>query len=237
MSAHEHDHWQQLAAGFALDALEPEERADFTAHLASCAQCQQLVDEHSLVAAQLGSLAGDDVSPPPWSAIRAGVVGEPQRPAEAEVVVLRRRPRFATLAAAAAAVAVAGAAVATWQLTRDANGTQPLASVAACRHTTGCHVVALGTTDGATPADLLVHDGRVAVVPTSMPAPPSGSVWALWQVPRSGAPQLLTEFETGRHTAPLQVGYDETASFAVSRERSGATPTAPSVVVATGNAS
>ena len=70
-----------------------------------------------------------------------------------------------------------------------------------------------------------------------MPAPPSGSVWALWQVPRSGAPQLLTEFETGRHTAPLQVGYDETASFAVSRERSGATPTAPSVVVATGNAS
>src|SRR3954471_13699269 len=251
MSAHEHDRWEQLAAGFALDALEPEERADFSAHLASCAQCQELVDEHRLVAAQLGSLAGDDVAPPPWRGIRAGgvgvppppgsatrggVVGEPQRPAEAEVVVLRRRPRFATLAAAAAVVAIAGAAVATWQLTRDANGTQPLASVAACRHTTGCHVVALGTTDGGTPADLLVHDGRVAVVPTSMPAPPAGSVWALWQVPRSGAPQLLTEFETGRHTAPLQLGYDETASFAVSRERSGATPTAPSVVVATGNA-
>src|SRR3954471_20724839 len=172
----DHDHWEQLAAGFAVDALEPEERADFTAHLASCAHCQQLVDEHSLVAAQLGSLAGDDVSPPPWSAIRAGVVGEPQLPAEAEFVVLRRRPRFATLAAAAAAAGLAGAAVAPWQLTRDGNGTSPLTSAAACRHTTGCHVVALGTTGGATPADLLVHDGRVAVVPTSMPAPPPGSV-------------------------------------------------------------
>src|SRR3954469_11201754 len=233
----DHDHWEQLAAGFALDALEPEERADFSAHLASCAQCQELVDEHRLVAEQPGALPRADVSPPPWSAIRAGVVGESQRPAEADVVVLRRRPRFATLAAAAAAVAIAGAAVATWQLARDGNGTQPLASVAACRHTTGCHVVALGTTGGATPADLLVHDGHVAVVPTSMPAPPAGSVWALWQVPRSGPPQLLTEFETGRHTAPLQLGYDETASFAVSRERSGATPTAPSVVVASGNAS
>src|SRR4051812_16508365 len=135
MSVHDHDHWEQLAAGFALDALEPEESADFAAHLASCAQCQELVDEHALVAAQLGSLAGDDVSPPPWSAIRAGVVGESQRTSEADVVVLRRRPRFATLAAAAAAVAVAGGAVATWQLTRDGNGTQPLASVAACRHT------------------------------------------------------------------------------------------------------
>src|SRR4051794_11042229 len=140
MSAHEHDHdhWEQLAAGFALDALEPEERADFTAHLASCAHCQQLVDEHSLVAAQLGSLAGDDVSPPPWSAIRAGVVGEPQRPAEAEVVVLRRRPRFATLAAAAAAVAVAGAAGAARPMTPDAKGTQPPASGAPPPPTTGC---------------------------------------------------------------------------------------------------
>src|SRR4051794_28258471 len=128
MSAHEHDHWEQLAAGFALDALEPEERADFTAHLASCAQCRELLDEHSLVAAQLGSLAGDDVSPPPWSAIRAGVVGEPQRPAEAEVVVLRRRPRFATLAAAAAAVAVAGAAGGPPPLGPRAKSTPPPAS-------------------------------------------------------------------------------------------------------------
>src|SRR3954464_15586358 len=124
MSAHEHDHWEELAAGFALDALEPEERADFSAHLASCAQCQELVDEHRLVAAQLGSLAGDDVSPPPWRRIRAGVGGAPRGPDGAEVVVRRRRPRFATLTAAGGAVAVAGAAVATWQLTRDANGTR-----------------------------------------------------------------------------------------------------------------
>src|SRR3954466_5750017 len=114
----DHDYWEQLAAGFALDALEPEGRADPPAHLATCAQCQELVDEHALVAAQLGSLAGDDVSPPPWSAIRVGVVGESQRRAEADGVVLRLRPRFATLAAAAAAVAVVGGPVSPCNLAR-----------------------------------------------------------------------------------------------------------------------
>jgi len=235
MSTHEHgnhEQWDELAAGYALDALEPDEREEFLDHLATCERCRQRVDEHLLVAAQLGSLAGDDVAPPPWSAIRAGVVGDRPAPGDAEVVVLRRRPRLPVLTAAAAAIALLGAGAA-WQLTRT-TGPQPLASVAACRQDPGCHVIALDS-GGGSAAQMLVHDGRAALLPTAMPALPAGSVWALWQLPRGGSPLLLTEFETGRQATPLKIGYGQTAGFAVSREKAGTTPTAPSVVVAAGS--
>ena len=229
-----HEKWDELAAGYALDALEPEEHAEFVDHLGTCARCRELVDEHLLVAAQLGSLAGDDVSPPPWHAVRAGIVGQPPAAADADVVVLRRRPRFAVMGAAAAAVAMLAGGVVAWQLSQS-SGPRPLASPAACRQTANCHVIALDGSAGS-PAQLLVHDGRVALVPTGMPAPPAGSVWALWQLPRGGAPLLLTEFATGRPSATLKVGFGQTAGFAVSRESARTTPTAPTEVVAAGNA-
>ena len=226
-----HEHWEELAAGYALDALEPEERDEFVEHLVTCAQCRALVDEHLLVAAQLGSLAGDDVAPPPWSAIRAGVITSPTASADADVVVLRRRRMPVALTAAAAAVVLVGAGAA-WQLTRP-SGAQPLASAQACRQTADCHVVALDSSAGPA-AQVLVHHGQAAIVPTSMPPLPAGSVWALWQLPRGGAPVLLTEFATGSRST-LKVGYGQTAGFAVSRETVGTTPAAPSDVVAAGN--
>ena len=229
-----HEQWEEFAAGYALDALEPDEREEFVAHMSSCAVCRELVDEHALVAAQLGSLAGDDAAPPPWSALREGIVGPGGTAGDADVVILRRRPRFVILTSAAAAVVMLAAALVAWQATRGGTGAQPLASAAACRHTTGCHVIALDTSAGSA-AQLLVRNGRAAVVPIAMPAPPAGSVWALWQVPRDGAPVLLTEFATGRPSTSLKVGYDQTAGFAVSREAAGETPTAPTVVVAAGN--
>ena len=35
----EHRSWDELAVGWALHALEPEDEALFAAHLASCARC------------------------------------------------------------------------------------------------------------------------------------------------------------------------------------------------------
>ena len=81
---------------------------------------------------------------------------------------------------------------------------------------------------------MLVHDGRFALIVTSMPSPAPGSVWALWQVPRTGAPRLLGEFSGGDVRARLRLSYGETSGFAVSREPAGTTPLTPTVVVATG---
>ena len=76
-----HDAWDELAAGYALYALEPDEELRFIEHLATCDECVAGLRDHELVAAQLGSLAYDDADadpPPAWSAIRSGIVGESQ---------------------------------------------------------------------------------------------------------------------------------------------------------------
>src|SRR3954451_2449167 len=83
MSAAEHDdaRWAELAAGYALHALEPAEEQAFTTHLAECAVCQATLDDHELVAAQLASLADDaESAAPPWSRIRP-VLGPPSQSA------------------------------------------------------------------------------------------------------------------------------------------------------------
>src|SRR4051794_41501635 len=115
MSAAEHDdaRWAELAAGYALHALEPAEEQAFIIHLADCAVCRATLDDHELVAAQLASLADDaEAAAPPWSRIRP-VLGAPSegapvhelRPPGSDARVRRLQPRHTRLLAAAAAVA------------------------------------------------------------------------------------------------------------------------------------
>jgi len=58
-----HDEFEAVAASYALDALEIDERRQFGAHLATCAQCQADVAEYRRVTAGLG-LAVDAIAPP-----------------------------------------------------------------------------------------------------------------------------------------------------------------------------
>src|SRR4051794_11209758 len=111
-----HEEWEELAAGYVLDALEPDEEHALLTHLATCTECRRVVDEHAFVAAQLGSLSEDsDVTPPGWASIRSGIVADAAAPVSLDERRMRRRsPRL--LGAAAAAVLLAGAAVAGWQL-------------------------------------------------------------------------------------------------------------------------
>ena len=108
------------------------------------------------------------------------------------------------------------------------------ASASSCANTAGCHIVALHS-GGSTALSVLVYRHDVALVSTTMSQPPPGSEWALWRLPKSGAPQLMTTFDTVDGTrAPIDVPYADIAGFAVSRERAGTTPNTPSTVVASG---
>ena len=49
----EHEAFEQLAAGYALDALEPEDEQLFVRHLAACARCERDLTVHRETAAQL----------------------------------------------------------------------------------------------------------------------------------------------------------------------------------------
>lgn len=117
------------AALYAVDALDPVERAAFELHLRGCAACRAEVAAFGAVGARLASA----VAEPPPPELRANVLeavraarrsaqqeasaGTPNgTPAGATVVPLadRRRPRRRWLAAAAAAVLLPAAALGGW---------------------------------------------------------------------------------------------------------------------------
>jgi len=68
-----HDELRHDAAAYALDALEPAERAAFEAHLGSCAECAADVRQMRLAASALPHTV-PQVSPPP--SLRARILGE-----------------------------------------------------------------------------------------------------------------------------------------------------------------
>ncbi len=116
MSTDIHD----LAAGYALNALETEERDAFELHLASCDECQREVESYEETAAILASAVTAD----PPASLKASLLDEientEQLPATstAKVIDLRSRMQSGRLliAAAVAAIVFLGGVFASTQL-------------------------------------------------------------------------------------------------------------------------
>jgi hypothetical protein len=236
-----HEHWDELAAGYALDALEPAEEADLLLHLEDCEICRDALRDHQLVAAQLAALAEDELAAPPWTDIRAGIVGTATTTPAHDVVSIAdhrearsRRPLLLT-AAAAAVVIVAGVVTAVAVNTSGPSARD--AALSACHAQTGCHVIELsrGSHERAV---MIVRNGRARLLPTDLSSPTGNRVYALWQLPRDGKPTLLAQpvSRAGASSAPLVLPYDETAAFALSVEPTGPAAVAPTDVVAVGTA-
>ena len=244
----EHERWEELSAGYALNALEPEEAEAFLAHLEGCSRCADVLAEHDLVAAQLGSLVEDDSAAPAWESIRAALPPRalhlpplavpPREAAGAEVVPLdsRRRRVPALLATAASLVLMASAGAVAWQVRGDSAPTRQEAMLTTCASTPQCHVIQLQSQ-----AKVVVLDGQAHLMAEKLPALTSGQRYVLWQMPRTGRPTavgLLEETSNGSigEGHPLVLPYDDTAAFGLSVEQSVAPPTAPTRVVAVGTA-
>jgi anti-sigma-K factor RskA len=239
----EHEQWDELAAGYALHALAPDEETRFVDHLATCDECKDSVKDHELVAAQLGSISHHretDDAPPSWESMRQSIVGDhPADLDERNVVDLaaqRRRYEISrrTLAAAAAVVVVAGGGVVTWQLARGGGST--------CSASAGCHAIQLDAAQGRSLASLVVRHTSVTLTPTNMPAAPAGKVYVLWQVPSDAPATPISEFRSGTGgaaaTGHLDVAYADTQQFAVSLESATTSPPQrPSNTLASGLAS
>jgi len=234
-----HEVWDELAAAYALHALERDEELRLLAHVDGCTTCRERLDDYTLVAAQLGSLPDDDVEPPAWADIRPlqlpGAASAPAAPAR--VLAFRRRTVAVRVLAAAAAVVVAAGVVVGWQLGRS-GPTSATAALTACRHQAGCRIIELHG-QGGNAADLLVVNGTASLVPLAMAAPPSGRMYVLWQLPRDGSPIPVASMRDVAHQSPnvaLPAGYADTAAFAVSLEAAGGMPSRPSRVLAVGAA-
>ena len=70
-----HARYEELAAGHALSALEPEDEQDFVSHLLECARCERELAEHEATLAHL-AYAPEPADPPAalLEGIRAGVL-------------------------------------------------------------------------------------------------------------------------------------------------------------------
>lgn len=220
-----HDRWDELAAAYALDALEPAEEAELLAHLDSCQICRHALRDHELVAAQLAALAEDNgLTPPSWSSMRSGIVGPASR---------SRRPVI--LAAAAAAALIVAGVVTAVTVGRGTSARE--AAINQCRAQADCHIVDLsrGSTSRAV---VIVRNDSARLWPTDMSTPGNRRVYALWQLPRDGKPTLLAQpvSSAKASSAPLALPYDETAAFALSIEPSGPEAVAPTDVIAVGTA-
>ena len=101
-----------LTAGYALDALDPGERARYEEHLATCERCREELQDFWQVAGALGRAAG---GPAPPAALRERIL-EQARDERPNVVPLRRRVAAPVLASAAAVAAVVAVALGVWSL-------------------------------------------------------------------------------------------------------------------------
>jgi anti-sigma-K factor RskA len=243
----DHQHWDELAAGYALHGLTPEEETEFVTHLETCQQCAASLADHELVAAQLGTISHfqDSESAPSWESMRDAIIGEPAEPQEdagdagdTEVADLdAHRRRYAVsrrvLAAAAAVVVLVGGGIAIWRVSSGGS--------TSCSASAGCHQIQLDATSGQTLASAVVRNDSITVTPTNMPNAPSGKVYVLWQRQHSGLATPISEFTAGTgitSTATLQAPYATTSAFAVSLEKAtGTPPTVPSDVLALGTTS
>lgn len=233
----EHIYWDELAAGYALHGLSPEEEVRFTDHLESCEVCAASVNDLELVAAQLGSIAHyrEDAEAPSWESMRDAIISTPQS-SSPEVIDLaaRRQRRYEisrrSLAVAAAVVIVAGGGVAIWQGTTGG---------AACSVSGGCHAIELDAAGGKAAATLQVRGQSVVMDTSAMAAAPAGKVYVLWQLPSDKPATPIKEFTAGSNTsssvtASLQAPYSDTQGFAVSVESASLPPTIPHNQLASG---
>ena len=174
----------ELTAGYALDALDPEERSAYEAHLPGCEQCQS---ERESFWTTTEALAVAASGPAPSVALRERVLADVR--AEPQVVVPfepRRRRLVPVLAATAAIAAVVALAVGLWASDLSSQLDESQAALARERANAAvlaapdARSVALQTGTGR----LVVNgDGHAVLVLDGIDPAPSGKTYELWIMP------------------------------------------------------
>ena len=230
MSAPAHDQVAELLGAYALDAVDPEERAAVDAHVGACPRCQAELAEHVAVAGVLDSRGGDapvDL----WPRIAGGLAAPQPSRARAGAGVRRSvGTRVATAAvAAAAAVVVAVLGVQVGHLRSQvgqlqASADRPLTSAvtAAMADPAARHVTLTASGAGAPAAEVAVlPSGQGYLVDDALSVLPGDRTYQLWGHVGSewvslgvlGGHPGAVAFDVGPH--------DTVTEFAISDERAG----------------
>ncbi len=218
-----------LAAAYALDALDADERAAFEAHLSESAVSRADVRAHRETAAALGSTV--EAAPPPG--LKASVMDEIARtrqlaPAASsgsvdELASARRRRNpigaWAIAAAAAVALFVAGIVVA-GQFGGDSFEDRAAAVLA----TPNAQIVDLAG-DGAGTVRVVFAGGEVAVFGDGLTAAGAGRAYELWAIDAAGGAtplRLLADSDGGTVREIVDVDLDPVAFGVTIEDEDGA---------------
>jgi anti-sigma-K factor RskA len=195
----------RLAAAYALDALDDDERAAFEAHYPSCPDCRTDVVDFRRVAADLA--IAESAPPPPE--VRARVLDEisrtrqmsPRTGVVADLAAARRaRARVSVLAAAAAlVVVVAGVLIVT-----RAGGDDFSEQLAEVIEQPDSRLVTLAGDAGQVEVAWSPSARRVALVADGLADPGAGRVYELWLI-GAGGPTPMRLLERGEGGAIREI--------------------------------
>lgn len=217
-----HEHLMESAASYALDALDPPERATFEAHLAKCAECRDAVAAYRDVVGALAH-AVPPVAPPNTTALRGrimrdargvrpiGVVPRPSHGVPAASVLapaVKAGPRRIpwAMAVASLAAALAFAFVYRAERSRTARLSSELAalrtelarddSMLAAFVGPEVHVVSLAAVDEKPAVRVFWNHTRRQFIVTAfrLPQAPEGKTYQLWALRKGQAPLSMGTF-------------------------------------------
>jgi anti-sigma factor RsiW len=175
----------ELTAGYALDALDAEERRTYEAHLADCERCKVELASFWNVAE---ALAVGSSGPAPSADLRGRILDAAR--AEPPVVVpfeprRRRRPLVPLLSAAAAVAAVVAIGLGFWasSLSSDLDSTREALAIFA---EPSAQTVALEKGSGRL---VVAPDGRAALALSGLDPAPAGKTYEVWVIAGTSAPE------------------------------------------------
>jgi len=253
----DHQRFDELAVGWALHALEPEEEAEFNRHLPGCARCAETVAQTTEV---MGAMAADLPQAEPSAGLHARLQAaveateQIRRPVVAPVAVVEppvapappsSRGRVLARALVAAAVA-AVLGLGAWAVGLNSDRHDLEATVAEQQEvvdallTPGRATVAPLGRDGRPVATVVARDDELQVITHGLAANDTDSttyvVWGLG----ADVPVALGTFDVERPQMTLQTvgsgltGLDDFAQYGISIEAGREAPSEPTEVVATG---
>lgn len=247
---------EELAVGWALRALEPDDEHAMRAHLPDCAVCRETVQSTEQVTALLGGSVPQEDPP---AGLRRKVLGAAARtpqeayeplpfrlgsalseaPARPVEIVDRPRPRRAAGLVAAAVMLVLAAAVGVlgWQVSRLDGQQQAQNQLLTVLGDPAMHRTVLRETDGQEAAVLLSTPGSAAVMPLALrPNDSADQTYVVWGL-STGTPIALSSFDVTGATAQLLAWNSAAAQhqkFAISLESGRSLPAKPTDVIASG---
>lgn len=210
-----------LTAGYALNALDPVEEAEYEEHLGRCPACQQELTSLQGVASALAF--GVD-APEPRPGLRARILAE-ARSERPSALPARRRFSFPATAAVAVAAAAAVVVLGIWasslssQLDDERQARRDLERATAILARPGAERIPIS---GASGSLVVAPTGEAALIVSGLGAAPEDKTYEAWVI-EGGRPKPAGLFEAGdeRTVVVLERSVREGAVVAVTLEREG----------------